>query len=459
MNDALTQAAEVRAGHLGAADAVRQALESVRRVDPEINCFNHLLDEQATTEGADTDATIAAGKDSGPLAGVPFAVKALFDVKGVTTTAGAMVWADRPPASRDATAVARLRDAGAILLGTLNMDEFAFGFTTENDHYGTSRNPHDPDRVAGGSSGGSAAAVAAGLVPIALGSDTNGSVRVPAALCGVYGMKPTYGAVPRTGVSALAWSFDHVGCFARSAGDIAAAMDLLRGDDGEDPLSADVEPGNTATTLDHGCEGLRIAVAGGYFAQGGLPEVFSAVAKVAECLGAGEQLLVPEVDRAYAASLMITSAEGATLHAPDIRRDISRFDSKMRDRWIAASLIPAGWANDAQRFRRWYRDALSEAMADIDLLITPTTPFPAPLIGQAKIEIDGLEVVAKPALGRFTAPISFVGWPALSVPLTGQGLPMGVQLVAKPHREDLLLRAARQLEKAGIAGCPTPVIS
>lgn len=448
--DAMELARRIRGGDLRAAEVVTRTLATIRRMDPDLNCFNAVFAEQALADATRVDAAIAAGQPIGPMAGVPFGVKALFDVGGTVTTSGATARADCPPADRDATVIQRLRAAGALLIGTLNMDEFAFGFTTENAHFGATRNPHDQRRVAGGSSGGSAASVAAGLLPLTLGSDTNGSVRVPASLCGVFGLKPTLGIVPRTGVAPLTWSFDHVGWFARSVRDLAAVMDLLAGADPADPLSAQSPPADTQNILDKGIDGLRIGIGAGHFGELMAPDAREALAQVTGALGASNQVHIPDAGRAVAASLLITAAEGASLHEIDIRTRLPLLDGKMRDRWIAASLIPAAWIHDAQRFRRTFADGLAEAMKDVDILITPTTPYGAIELGQATIEIDGKTLPAKPTLGRYTAPFSFIGWPALSVPVRGDGLPLGVQLVAKPRREDHLLRAARHLEAAGI---------
>jgi AtzE family amidohydrolase len=421
--------------------------EALARIDADnarFNCFTSVYRDDARA-AAETPA-------DGPLAGVPFAVKDLYDVAGRTTLAGSRIYADNPPAERDAAAVARLRAAGAVPVGATNMDEFAFGFTTENPHYGATRNPRDPDRSAGGSSGGSAAAVAAGMVPLALGSDTNGSVRVPAALCGVYGLKPTFGRLSRAGVAPLAWSFDHVGVFARSPRDIARAYDAMQGPDANDPACTDRPPEPAEPVLDDGISGLRIAVADGYFATGGLPEVFAAVGRAADALGADQRVDIPEADRALAASLLITSAEGASLHLDEIRDRIADFDPHTRDRWVAATMIPATWVHDAQRFRRRFRDRVAAVFADIDVLITPTTAFPAPVLGQGRITIDGSEAPVRGTLGRFTAPFSFIGLPAISVPMKVEAdkLPLGVQIVAQPWAEATVLRVVAELEKNGV---------
>jgi aspartyl-tRNA(Asn)/glutamyl-tRNA(Gln) amidotransferase subunit A len=234
--DAVAIAAAVREGKVSAVEVAKATLQRIAARDSELNCFTTVTAETALADAERIDREIAQGKNPGSLAGVPFAVKNLFDIAGLTTLAGAKINAENPRAIQDATAVARLKQAGAVLVGALNMDEYAYGFVTENSHYGATHNPHDLKRVAGGSSGGSAAAIAAGLVPLTLGSDTNGSIRVPAALCGVFGLKPTYGRLSRAGVTLFSSSLDHVGPFARSVRDIATAFDVLQGEDERDPV-------------------------------------------------------------------------------------------------------------------------------------------------------------------------------------------------------------------------------
>lgn len=233
--DAVATAAAVRRGNISAVEVVTATLARIEKRDRELNCFTALTAE-TLADAKQIDRAVATGQDPGPLAGVPFAVKNLFDIAGLTTIAGSKINAEKPAAAQDATALRALKRAGAVLIGTVNMDEYAYGFVTENTHYGPTHNPHDLTRIAGGSSGGSAAAVAAGLVPLTLGSDTNGSIRVPAALCGVFGLKPTYGRLSRAGVVLFANSFDHIGPFARSVRDIATAFDVLQGPDEHDPV-------------------------------------------------------------------------------------------------------------------------------------------------------------------------------------------------------------------------------
>ncbi len=449
--DALGMAAEVRGRRMKARDLVAATLGRIRARDAELNCFTAVLADSALREAEAVDADIGAGKAVGPLAGVPFAVKNLFDVAGLTTLAGSRINAERPRAATDATVVARLRGAGAVLVGALNMDEYAFGFTTENTHYGPTRNPHDPARVAGGSSGGSGAAVGAGLVPFALGSDTNGSIRVPAALCGIFGLKPTYGRLSRAGTALFGISFDHVGPLATSARDLAAAYDVMQGPDPADPVCAErpVEP--CLPRLADGTGGLRLAVADGHFAEGGEPEAFAAVERVAKALGATRRVTVPEAHRARAAAMIITASEGASLHRDDLKRRPMDFDPLTRDRFLAGALLPGALYIQAQRFRAWYRERVREIFQSVDVLLTPTTPCPAPRIGQETMTLAGVTVPTRPNLGLYTQPLSFIGLPVISVPVAETGsLPLGVQLVAAPWNEAALFRVAAALERAGV---------
>jgi AtzE family amidohydrolase len=452
--DALGIAAAVRGGRLSAVEVAEAALARIASRDSALNSFTAVTEARALGDAGAVDAALARGEDPGPLAGVPFAVKNLFDVKGLVTIAGSRIDRERAPATADATVIQRLASAGAILVGALNMDEYAYGFTTENTHYGPARNPHDPARVAGGSSGGSGAAVAGGLVPLALGSDTNGSIRVPASLCGIFGLKPTYGRLSRAGARLFAASLDHVGPLATSVGDLAAAYDAMQGPDPRDPASAGraVEP--TLPELERGAEGLRIAVAGGYFA--GTGEAAAAVARVAQALGVTRTVEIPEAARARAAAFVITASEGANLHFADLKARAGDFDPMTRDRFLAGALVPANWVIEAQRFRRWYREQLLALFNDTDILLMPATPCSAPLIGQDMIEIDGVSVPSRPYLGVYTQPLSFIGVPIVVVPLRLPGeLPIGVQIVAAPWHESNALRMARTLEQDGVT-CDLP---
>lgn len=449
-------AAAVRTGALRAEHHVEALLARVRERNPRVNAYVDLTAERALDEARRIDRRVAQGNDPGPLAGVPFAVKNLFDVRGLPTLAGSRINRDRPPATTDACLVTRLVEAGAVLVGTLNMDEYAYGFTTENTHYGATRNPHDTARSAGGSSGGSGAAVAAGLATFTLGSDTNGSIRVPSAHCGVFGLKPTFGRLPRTGSYPFVASLDHLGPLGRSATDLATVYDVMQGHDPHDPAcrSAAVEP--VSAELDRGIEGLRIARAVGYFERNAQPRIVECVAKAASSLGARASVDLGEVEQARAAAYVITAVEGAELHASDLRTRPYDFEPHIRDRMRANALLPAQWYVRAQRFRARFHRQLMSVFKDVDVLLAPSTPWCATLIGQETVNLNGREVPTRPSTGLLTQPISFIGLPVAAVPVGSvDGLPVGMQIIAPPWREDLCLRVARALEEAGIARCST----
>jgi AtzE family amidohydrolase len=455
VEDAYCVARRIRSRQQSARETVSAALDRIARFDPGLNCFTAVLRDSALAQAEGVDRAIASGTDPGPLAGVPFAVKNLFDIAGLTTFAGSRIHAEQPPAAADATAVARLKQAGAIVLGALNMDEYAYGFTTENTHYGATRNPHDRERVAGGSSGGSAAAVAAGLVPLTLGSDTNGSIRVPAAFCGVFGLKPTYGRISRAGAFLFAPSFDHIGPLARSVRDVAAAFDALQGPDPRDPVASSRAPSACLPELEKGIDGLRIAVADGYFARLGLAEVFEPVAKAARALGVNRTITIAEADTARAAAYVITACEGAGLHLDNLRSRPQDFDPVVVERFLAGALMPAAWYLRAQRFRSVFRQKMRTLFESVDVILAPATPCAAIRIDQPTIFIDGQEIPSRPNLGIFTQPLSFVGLPIISVPVFEDGaLPLGVQVIGAAYNESAILRVAAHLESLGVARAP-----
>lgn len=435
--------------------AVRASLERIQATDAQVNAFTHVLAQRAQERAEALDRQGA----NGSLSGMTFAVKNLFDVANLPTLAGSKIERSAAPARQDATLVRRLEAAGAVLVGTLNMDEYAYGFTTENSHEGATCNPHDLGRIAGGSSGGSAAAVAAGQVPVTLGSDTNGSIRVPASLCGVFGLKPTFGRLPRTGTYPFVASLDHLGPFARSVQDLALTYDALQGPDPQDPACAQraVEP--ATPLLGRGCDGLRIGVLGGWFRTQAGTAALAAVARVAEALEVQREVVWPETDRARAAAFLITNAEGATLHLHDLKTRAADFEPLSRDRFLAGALLPAAWVVQAQRVRRWYAQQAAASFRDVDVLLAPATPCVATPIGTEWLDVAGQRLPARPSLGLLTQPISCIGLPVATVPVWGcdpaaPHLPIGVQVIAAPWREDLCLRVARALEAAGVVSAP-----
>ncbi|HEY4748336.1 MAG TPA: AtzE family amidohydrolase, partial [Steroidobacteraceae bacterium] len=446
----------VRSGETTALAVTEAALARIARLDPLLGAFTDVTAERARAQARAIDAARAAGKPPGTLAGVPFAVKNLFDVEGLATRAGSKINRERAPAERDSPLIERLEAAGAVLLGALNMGEYAYDFTGENVHDGASRNPHDTSRMTGGSSGGSAGAVAGRLVPLALGSDTNGSIRVPSSLCGLFGLKPTYGRLSRARSFPFVASFDHLGPFCRSARDLALSYDAMQGPDPDDAACVNRPAEPTLGALERGADGLRIAVAGGYFATGLTAEAQTAMSRVAQALGARRTVELPEAQRARAAAYVITASEGAGLHLDRLRQRAKDFDPAVRDRLIAGAMVPATAVNRAQKFRRWYRERVLALFDEVDAILAPATSCTAPLIGQQTFRLDGVEMPVRPNLGIYTQPISFIGLPVVAVPIPLAPLPIGVQVVAAPWREDVALRIAYALERAGVATAPRP---
>lgn len=447
--------AAIGAGHTSALSIIEATLARVRNRDPLLNSFTAITEQRALLRAQALDAAHVRGEQLPPLAGVPFAVKNLFNVAGLATIAGSKINRDAAPAGRDATLIERLEAAGAILVGALNMGEYAYDFTGENVHDGPSRNPHDLNRMSGGSSGGSAAAVAGGLLPLALASDTNGSIRVPASLCGLFGLKPTYGRLSCAGTFPFVTSLDHVGPLARSTRDLALAYDAMQGYDQRDPVCADRAAEPVTALLRNGADGLRIAVATGYFKCRSAEAVY-AVDRVAAALGANRDVEIPEAERARSAAFIITASEAASLHLNRLRARARDFDPAVRDRLIAGAMLPTSLVAKAQKFRRWYRGEVLKLFAEVDAIVAPATPCTAPLIGQQTFMFGDTALPVRPNLGLYTQPISFIGLPVAAVPIPHTPLPIGVQVIAAPWREDVALRVAYTLEAEGVAAAMRP---
>ncbi|CAK9884401.1 MAG: Biuret hydrolase [Candidatus Erwinia impunctatus] len=443
--------AAIQEGEISAEAIAHQTLEAIERVNPKINAWTTITDDRMLQEARAIDRLRSQGQTLPPLAGVPYAVKNLFDVAGKTTLAGAELFKQRPPASADSFAVKQLTRAGALLSGMLNMDAYAYGFTTENSHFGAAHNPHDLSRIAGGSSGGSAAAVAAGVVPFSLGSDTNGSIRVPASLCGIFGLKPTFGRLSRHGTHPFVGSLDHIGPFTRSSEDLALLYDLLQGNDPQDSFQARRSVQTCSEQLPKGTSGLRIAMLGGYFETWSDKDARDAAATVARALNVSDEVTFAEAELARTAAFIITAAEGGNHYLPALRESPELFEPFSRERLLAGAMIPGAWYLQAQRFRQYAREKMLALFNKVDIFIAPATPCPAPKIGQRDIHINGMELPARASMGLLTQPISFLGLPVVTVPLkTAQGLPIGVQLIAAPFNEQACLQVAWQLEQQGI---------
>ena len=464
-NDAVSLAALFAGGQASAAQLLEQCIARIDASDARVNAFTDRTLSRALAEANAIDARRAKGESSetlGPLAGVPYAVKNLFDIEGVVTLAGSKVNRTNAAATADAFLVKQMKAAGAVLVGALNMDEYAYGFTTENTHYGATHNPHDLSRIAGGSSGGSGAAVAAGQVPITLGSDTNGSIRVPASLCGVWGLKPTFGRLSRRGTYPFVYSIDHLGPMASTLGGLALAYDALQCPDPLDPGCHALEVQPVVPQLSqgvNGLQGLRIGVLGGYFHDHTSPTAREVVALAAKTLGAQHEVIWPDAALSRAAAFIITASEGGSLHFNDLRTRADEFEPLSVDRFISGALQPADWTIKAHRVRRMVRDKVNALFKDWDILLTAATPVSASLIGAEWLDINGTQHPARAAMGLLTQPISFAGCPVVAAPMwptTTGGMPIGVQIIAAPWREDLAFRAAHVLSSAGAAYTISP---
>ncbi|MCL6539063.1 MAG: amidase [Roseiflexus sp.] len=422
----------------------------LRRIDAHdthLNSFITITSDHALTQARAADAELTRGVRRGPLHGIPLALKDLYDTAGIRTTAGSTFFADRVP-DTDARAVTLLYQAGAVLLGKLNMHEWALGVTNINPHYGPSRNPWDPSRITGGSSGGAAAALAAGLCMGALGSDTGGSIRIPASLCGIVGLKPTFGRVSLQGVIPLSWNLDHAGPMARTVTDAALLLQAIAGYDPDDPVSVALPVDNLLATLDAGVTGWRIALAtDAHFGEAD-PEVISAVRRAAtvfEELGARvEAVDLSQGREAAHMNALMTTSDAAAFHRDRLRDHPHRFGADVLARMERGAQFTSTEYILARRFQSEWRRRLERLFEQFDLLLTPATPITAPVI-------EGLDAIeAARQLTRCTAPFNLAGLPALSVPcgLSAAGLPIGLQIVAAPWNEARVLRAGRAFENA-----------
>jgi aspartyl-tRNA(Asn)/glutamyl-tRNA(Gln) amidotransferase subunit A len=440
----LTQArAALSQGDFSPHDLAEACLRQIERLNPTINAFITVL--------RPSDEEIAAGKNKSALAmtlsGLPIAVKDLYETAGVRTTAGTKFFADYVP-SEDAVVVKKLKEAGAIILGKNNMHEIALGVTNVNATFGNCHNPWDTTRITGGSSGGSAAAVASGMVLAALGTDTGGSIRIPASLCGVVGLKPTYGRISLRGILPLSWNLDHAGPLTKSARDAALMLQVLAGYDEEDPASADVPVDDYLTHMDEGVQGWRIALAVGEYIEASDPDVLAAVRAAAEVfrkLGAQvDEVELPWLREAALANSLITPADGAAYHCERLQEHPDWFGADVRQRLEMGAAYTSSEYALARRKQAEVRRRGELFFQNYDALLLPSTPISAPHIEGN----DALEQARR--LTRFTAPFNASGLPALSMPcgFSSTGMPMGLQIVGAHWAEAKILRAAQAYESA-----------
>ena len=446
-------AQRIRGKEVSPVEVADAFLRRIEAVEPKLNAFITRLDGHARRAAAAAEAEIMAGEYRGPFHGIPVGLKDLFWTKGVRTTSGSLLDADFVPTA-DSAVAARLQAAGAYCIGKLHMTEFAFDGTSRNHHYGPARNPWDTSRMAGGSSSGSGVAVASGEAPIAIGTDTGGSVRVPAALCGITGLKPTYGLVSRYGVTPLSWSMDHVGPLARTAEDAALALNALAGRDPRDRASVESPTQDYTRDLDGGVNGLRIGVPREYVWDMVEPEVrgaFDEAMAVLESLGATVvEVSIPNLELINPAGSVVQTSEAATIHRSRLLAYGDQYDPVIRRRFESGLFIPAEAYLTAQRVRARCRQSILDTLESVDLLATPTTSIAAPLIEQERIVINGQEVSTREAVLRITRVFSAAGLPAVSAPcgFTSERLPIGLQLVGKPLADALVLQTAHAYQTA-----------
>jgi aspartyl-tRNA(Asn)/glutamyl-tRNA(Gln) amidotransferase subunit A len=442
-------ARRIRSKEISPVDVVRAHLDRIERLDGDLRAFITVCGDAALDAARAAESALVAGGEVGSLHGVPIALKDLFDTAGVRTTGGSRILADRVP-GEDSTVVGRLRAAGAIVLGKLNMHEFAYGPEGLNAHYGDPRNPWDAAerRIAGGSSSGSGVAVAAGLCPGATGSDTGGSIRIPASLCGITGLKPTYGRVSRSGVLPLAWTMDHVGPMARSAADCALLLGAIAGYDAADATTSVLPVPDYTAALSGDVKGLRIGLLRSFFLDGAAPEVAAAVtgaAKTFESLGAKvDEVALEHIDVVAAASFAIVASEALAYHATWLRTRAADYQPDVRDRLRRGAFVSGAQYVRAQQARALLRADVDGLLARRDVLLAPATPIPAPLAGEMETTIQGARSDVRSALTLMTRPFNLSGHPACSLPcgFADGGLPIGMQIVGRPFDEATVLRVA-----------------
>jgi aspartyl-tRNA(Asn)/glutamyl-tRNA(Gln) amidotransferase subunit A len=421
-------------------------LDRAERLDGPLNAFITISREQALAQARSVEKAILAGHDLGPLHGVPISLKDLYQTVGVKTTGGSKILADWAPTT-DATVTRRLRLAGAIVIGKNHLHELAFGATNENPHFGPARNPWNRERITGGSSGGSAAAVAAGLSYASMGSDTGGSIRLPAALCGVVGVKPTYGLVSRAGVLPLSWSLDHCGPLTRTVEDAAIILNAIVGHDAADPASASRVTPDLTTALDGRVQGIRVGLLREYMGENVDPEVAAAVRTAArdlERLGTRvEEVSVPEVSYAGGASIGILYAEAAAVHERWLKTHRDQYGADVLERLLQGARLTATQYLKAQRARRVLVGRFKALFEQIDVLVTPTVPILAPTIPESRGDAARVQLLG------FTRLFNVLGLPTLSVPcgLSTNGLPIGLQVAGRPFDDLTVLRVAHAYER------------
>ena len=443
----------VQSKEISPVEIIEAHLTRIDATEPVLNSFITLLADQARKSARQAEKDIQAGRYKGPLHGIPVALKDLYNTGGVRTTSGCRIFDTFIP-TEDCTVAAKFHQAGAILLGKLNMHQFAYGPTGENPDYGHMHNPWNPDMVTGGSSGGSGSAAAAGQCTITTGSDTGGSIRIPAALCGIVGLKPTYGLVSRYGLSALSWSLDHPGPMTRTVEDTAITMNVIAGHDPKDVASAKVDIPDYTSALTGDVKGLRIGIVKEYFEAPLDPQVRKAVMdaiSLLESMGAEiKEVSYPMFNQSQAISSTVLMAEATAYHRDLLEKDGHQLYEPVRQRLEAGLFISAAEYLRAQQARSIFDQQGRRLLDEVDLLAGPTEPVTAPEILASKVMTGEQEVGVVGALTQYTRPYNINGFPAISVPcgFSDDGMPIGLQLAGRPFDELTVLRAAHAYEQA-----------
>lgn len=438
---------------LSCEDLVNATIERIEKLNPILNGFITVLGESAKQEAREADSLIRGGKYKGPLHGMPISLKDLIYVKGVRSTSGSKILYDFIP-SYDSTVVTKLREAGAIIIGTNNTHEFACGITNINPHFGSSKNPWDAERMSGGSSGGSAVAVSAGMSAAAIGTDTSGSIRVPSSLCGIYGLKPTYGRVSKYGVMPLAPSIDHIGPMARSPWDIACILQCTAGFDENDPSTTkDPVPNYIGLVSEKIPESFKVGIPREFFfdlIDPNVKDIFDKfVEKAAECQISSAPVDIEHTERIYDTWKAVRLGESAATHYEWIKSRQVDYGTDVIRMLEMGLEIPAVDYIRAQQWRQEIRNAFLSAMKGFDALLVPTTAIPAPCLDQDTVEIGGKTIEIYPILSRLTTVFDITGLPSLNVPagLVSGKLPVGVQLVSRPFEEPRILQIAEVYDR------------
>lgn len=451
---------KIQSRDISPVEATRSLLDHVEAANPAINAYISVTADEALADAKQAESEIAAGRYRGPFHGVPLALKDNLYVGQQVTTMASKIHADFIPES-DATVVARLREAGAILTGKLNMHEYAWGIDNNSPHFGPVRNPWQTEKVPGGSSGGSGAAVASDMTYATLGTDTAGSIRIPSAACGIVGLKPTHGRVPKDGCFPLAWSLDHIGPMTKTVSDAAAMLQVIAGFDEKDPTCVNTPVPDYSAGLEGGAEGLTIGIEEDYYfnnVDAGIERLVRA--QIDELTRQGAQvkrIKIPTLRHAEWAELATSLSEASAIHHQDLKERPGDFGADIRFLFELGELFSAVEYLQAQQIRRQLKNEFQAAFQEVDALIAPTLPVMAPDLGESEADLNGNMVDLIDNFIRFTGPGNLTGVPAMSVPVgLNNGLPVGLQIIGRAFDEATVLRVGRLIERGNPMGGQAP---